>query len=90
MGSGPVGRIEHLAGFKDHLDDVLVAVGLCGLDGVVVENEEVHCWCLVKKGLGVSNLCGFYYSSRMTIFFLGLGVGATTGSASAAWGAGVR
>jgi hypothetical protein len=24
---------------------VLVAVGLGGLNRIVVENEEIHCWC---------------------------------------------
>jgi len=42
VSSCPVGRIEHLARFKNHLDDMFVAVGLCGLDRVVVENEEIH------------------------------------------------
>ena len=47
MGGGPVGRIEHLAGFKDHLDDVLVSVRFGGLLRVNAENEDVHVWVVI-------------------------------------------
>jgi len=55
VGSCPVGCIEHLARFKNHLDDMLIAVGLRGLDRVVVENEEIH-WVATQKGV-----CGFKF-----------------------------
>lgn len=39
---GPVTRIQKLAGFQDHFDDVLIAVIFRTLSGFSVEEEDVH------------------------------------------------
>ena len=41
-GRGPVGGVEHLDGFQNHFDDVLVGVPLGRQLRVGVENEDVH------------------------------------------------
>jgi hypothetical protein len=38
----PVCGIEHLTGLKDHLDNMLIRMGLCGNLGVAGKNKEVH------------------------------------------------
>jgi hypothetical protein len=40
--SDPVRGIEHLAGLKNHLDHMLIGMGLCGFLGVCGKNKEVH------------------------------------------------
>jgi hypothetical protein len=44
-GKDPMGCIQELTGFEDHLDDVFVAMPFSTLTGIRMEEEDVHgCW----------------------------------------------
>ena len=48
-GKDPMGRVEELTGFKDHLDDMFVAMPFGALTGIRMEEEDIHGW-LLKEG----------------------------------------
>jgi hypothetical protein len=54
--SDPMCGIEHLTGFKNHLDHMLIGMGLRSFLGVVGKNKEVHLGAgIILPGCMVSN-----------------------------------